>query len=1181
MKIHKIELENIHSLKGYHCIDFNNSQLKNTGIFAIIGPTGSGKSTLLDVVTLALFKQIARFRERITTTNIKDAGTVLTRATEKAFACVEYENNNKIYRSKFYVFKRTKNLTIEMELADAISNQIIETGLEKVPEANEKIIGLNYQQFVKSIILPQGGFANFLKADPAERATFLEKITGTEIFRTIGKRAFEINKLYEEAIKYQNQIVESINTLSQHQIEDTQNSIQSINQELSLLELQLSYCNQDINAKKTLISISKSINEYQNTLIIQENKLTELQPQIDKLNFHKKIQPFKTNIFVFDQLKNNISEHYTEIDNLTKKISENNIKLKNFETEHNRANKQIETLSFSLQQSQKNLQLANDLQTELKLIEQKFYDIQKIQSQIKNDIDKNTQDQNKQQKILENYELQKKQIQLWLQQNNSLITLNKEIESIKNAADVYENSKNQTQKSILSSNLNSIFSKFQWKDYLQIAQNEIEQNSIKINNLKQKITQTIDSSSISTISKEFSDKISTTKDILNFSQQYVQNQTNLTKNNQQIEQLNQDIKQLKSIVNDYLQKIEQSESELLNLRNKFNEENQTIKYEKDRENLKPQHPCPLCGSTHHPFVKNYSKPNIKYTSSLIEQKENELKHAQNQLKENEKQLEVKRHQLAEKEQENEKIQKNQNLLLSNFDSLKKNYFPNFEISNTLQIQSFLDNLQTQNLKFQENLSVQTQINELINNQNQLNSIISLIQTTLNHHTNLNSKLLPYKSYIVGINTIEQIIENLDKFDKNYQQKLLQSTEIEKNIELTIQKIDILKQNLLLLNNQQKEIQTNFFEIKNHYETSQSDYNQFIKNNFEAIEPNFFIKKIEQQLENTRAKYTEIQKNTAQIQTQNTHYQELINEKNQKLIEIKNQLDILSSELNEKINKIGFQSIDEAKLCLLDEDIAQKIENEQTFIIKEIQKTTEKINTFIEQKQQIERTIKSEKELNELEKDKNEIENKIKFKNQELGSLKEKLINNQNQTQQRQKELQKLEKLENLHKRWRQLNETIGDKEGKKFNEIAQKITLNELIRLANIHLSEFNNRYVLDYSQDNKNDLFICDKYLGYSIRSVRTLSGGETFLVSLSFALALSDLASQNVRIQTLFIDEGFATLDQEALDAALRYLEKLNTQYGRTIGIISHVVQIKERIHSKIVLNKTQNGFSTIEFD
>ena len=164
-------------------------------------------------------------------------------------------------------------------------------------------------------------------------------------------------------------------------------------------------------------------------------------------------------------------------------------------------------------------------------------------------------------------------------------------------------------------------------------------------------------------------------------------------------------------------------------------------------------------------------------------------------------------------------------------------------------------------------------------------------------------------------------------------------------------------------------------------------------------------------------------------------------------------------------------------------------------------------------------------------------------------------------------------------KWELLSKYIGDATGKNFSTFAQGLTLQKLVLLTNDQLQKLNDRYLLDMPQEEEDDdLIIIDTYLGEERRSVKTLSGGETFIVSLALALALSDLASKNVKIESLYIDEGFGSLDPEALDIAISTLEQLQVESNKTIGIISHVDSLKERIETQIQLEKNSSGFSKI---
>jgi exonuclease SbcC len=166
------------------------------------------------------------------------------------------------------------------------------------------------------------------------------------------------------------------------------------------------------------------------------------------------------------------------------------------------------------------------------------------------------------------------------------------------------------------------------------------------------------------------------------------------------------------------------------------------------------------------------------------------------------------------------------------------------------------------------------------------------------------------------------------------------------------------------------------------------------------------------------------------------------------------------------------------------------------------------------------------------------------------------------------------------KRWELLNYLIGDATGKKFNDFAQDLSLSQLLILANRRLKDLSDRYRIDKPLEEEDDSLVAiDEHMGGQRRSVKTLSGGETFLLSLSMALALSDLASRNVEINSLFIDEGFGTLDPETLDQTLDTLEKLQAESSKTIGVISHVDSLKERIATQVRLTRNGQGYSSLE--
>lgn len=208
-------------------------------------------------------------------------------------------------------------------------------------------------------------------------------------------------------------------------------------------------------------------------------------------------------------------------------------------------------------------------------------------------------------------------------------------------------------------------------------------------------------------------------------------------------------------------------------------------------------------------------------------------------------------------------------------------------------------------------------------------------------------------------------------------------------------------------------------------------------------------------------------------------------------------------------------------------------------------------------------VEIKKVLSESSQQSNEIDFKIKQdtdNKQRIGSL-----------------LREIEKQTETEENWAKLNDMIGSADGKKFRQIAQEYTLDVLLSYANVHLEILSKRYLLQRIP-NSLGLQVIDQDMGDEVRTVYSLSGGESFLVSLALALGLASLSSSRMKVESLFIDEGFGSLDPTTLNIAMDALERLHNQ-GRKVGVISHVQEMTERIPAQIKVSKQQSGKSKVE--
>jgi len=274
---------------------------------------------------------------------------------------------------------------------------------------------------------------------------------------------------------------------------------------------------------------------------------------------------------------------------------------------------------------------------------------------------------------------------------------------------------------------------------------------------------------------------------------------------------------------------------------------------------------------------------------------------------------------------------------------------------------------------------------------------------------------------------------------------------------------------------------------------------------------------------------------------------------------------------------GYSGAEEARACLVSEEEYSGIQQRGAAVSlaatgarvaleevdKLLKKESEGDDPLLSLEGQQARVTEVENRMEQLTQQRDERKGKLAGDDSKIASIKE----SEEKRQQMIREIRP----------WTMLNELIGSATGDKFNRFAQELTLDKLLILANRRLEKLHSRYSLKLPEGD-DDLRVADGYMGGEVRTVRSVSGGETFMLSLALALGLSDLASRDIRIDSLFIDEGFGSLDPETLEEAMTTLEQLQAEQNKMVGIISHVESLKERIYTQIRLEKGNSGFSTM---
>jgi exonuclease SbcC len=286
---------------------------------------------------------------------------------------------------------------------------------------------------------------------------------------------------------------------------------------------------------------------------------------------------------------------------------------------------------------------------------------------------------------------------------------------------------------------------------------------------------------------------------------------------------------------------------------------------------------------------------------------------------------------------------------------------------------------------------------------------------------------------------------------------------------------------------------------------------------------------------------------------------------------------LEDEFKDAMAKFGFGDEAEFSKALLPaEYLAELFQQREAQHTQGIELTAEftRLNTKLITEQNKQLTTASQDQLNQnLE----ELNAALEANNQTIGSIRTKLQTNQQACNQQIAIIDEIAQQQLNAQRWQQLHALIGSADGKKFRNFAQGLTFELVVRNANSQLQTMSDRYLLVRDQEAPLELNVIDNYQGGEIRTTKNLSGGESFVISLALALGLSKLSSSKVQVDSLFLDEGFGSLDEDSLQTALDALAGLQ-QEGKLIGVISHVGALKDRISLQIQVEPLTGGVSRI---
>ena len=626
------------------------------------------------------------------------------------------------------------------------------------------------------------------------------------------------------------------------------------------------------------------------------------------------------------------------------------------------------------------------------------------------------------------------------------------------------------------------------------------------------------------------------RDTLNLDSQIIENQDN-------IQNCIDEIKTKQEIQKVLGEKITENKSTAVQLEEKINllEENlqllQRIEIlEEQRRHLEDGKPCPLCGSEEHPFAKG-NTPQVADKEKELSSLKKQHKDLQNNLLEYEKKK-------AKTEADKENAEKNKEITTKNLS----------------------ENLKRKDIVLAEIKNIDADIFALIQ-ENKTASILEQRQKELQKIEELIKKTTQIEKQLIELR--DKTIPKLQDEKQNAEQI---KSAAETNLKVTEQSLHNEQSNTNKLEEKYKTLNEKFLNTLKEYGVESI---QELKKCLDAWNEN--VRQMEYLKSQITLIYADIIINQQGVESQ-------IKSLSIRELEEKNIRQQIQNLLAQRENIFTEKSVDEAEEELKKQLEAAEVQKAKAEHVKNEANTEwEKNKAILGEKQNELSQLKSKKII---EKSTTELQEEFETKkkqneecSQKIGAYAQQLETNEGNLKTSGSKFKEKEKQETIYKKWSVLYELIGASDGKKYRNFAQALTFEHLIGLANIQLQKMSPRYMLKRVDGNSNpfDLSVIDKFQNNEERTAQNLSGGEKFIVSLSLALGLANMASKNMRIDTMFIDEGFGTLDTDYLDVALNALSNLQND-GKVIGVISHIAELKERIATHIELIPNGNGFSKI---
>ena len=1212
MKIISLRFKNLNSLAGEWHIDFTAPEYVMDGIFAITGPTGSGKSTILDALSLALYGQTPRLG-RIT----KSSNEIMSRQTGECFSEVVFETLTGRYRCHWSQHRSRRQSGGELqtqkhEIAEDASGKIIESKLQDTLAAVVTRTGMDFQQFTRSMLLAQGGFAAFLQAPSDERAPVLEQITGTEIYSVISMRVHERNRFEQQKLKALREECTGIQLLDDERLAATDKELQArLNEESDIISRQnkaetaLRWLKQIAAMKGELEGMEESFRElriYEDRFIPDRRRMEQarlaaaFEPAYTTLHHLQELQ--KSELQEKIVLESTLEDAKTALAERTEAFSEAVQRQQNLKVEEKKLSVVVrEVRALDLQISVKQEQ-CREQEEAITLLCDQIASLEKLIGSIEGEMQQERKKIDESAAYLDQHEADntllssmsgieaavRQQHEAQEEECTTRTTLEQRRKELGEAEALLQKLQpetaearaaldaSHTRREELTGELASL-----------LAGVDISQLRRESESLHERMRALETLAARVAAAGEIGERISLLKQAL------ADSDARHSRTVEEIERHTQ-LQQKEVQIVEGLERQAELLSKILSL-------------DEERRLLQDGSPCPLCGSVNHPWAEEspemvvegdelrLSKVSLQETTDKITALRVEAAKTSNDREHHERQIIAEEKALAGERAAWNNLaaelgiagELNHERAVAIFLAIRSQAAERAEAlagAEQLETRQKLAEREEQQLRQQLTDAVQreeaavyskkTSELEVRRGKESLGKS-SDRRTTLQESLNrqlagygiTSEKETSYRNALLVLHTrAEEWQRAIDRKTAAFRQigALEGNLKAQKELLLTrthdhgerVRQHVAGKTTCTLLQEQRQEL----FGEKNPDKTEEILAER--------------LKIGEASLELARSSRDA---SSQQIGELSARIGMLATSSAGRALDIAETHSLLIQELA----RVGFESIECFIAARLERHVQEKLEERaQKLAARRLELETlqseRKSKLMHEEKMAL--TEESPQALqDELER----LSVSFSAVRSDIEALKHQLFEHEKAAALLREKTAALAVQQIEGSRWATLYELIGSADGKKYRNFAQGLTFDIMIGHANRQLVNMSDRYLLVRSADHPLGLNVIDNYQAGEVRSTLNLSGGESFIVSLALALGLSQMSSRNVRVDSLFLDEGFGTLDEDALDTALQTLAALQ-QNGKIIGIISHVPALKERISTQIRVHPISGGRSRL---